>query len=116
MDIGILKPEANSQKGPQNIDKICVISCVQHVVLKWAHGPYICSSHIKAGAPIFCSCYAETLFAKTKLSFLIFSGNLLLRENPFYTTNCLKSFDFKLFFVYALIVEGLFGKFILKNI
>jgi len=29
-------------------------------------------------------------------------GNLLLRESPFYIVNCLKLFDFTLFFVYTL--------------
>ena len=32
--------------------------------------------------------------------FFIFSENLLLRESTFYIVNCLKSFGFKLFFVY----------------
>jgi len=30
------------------------------------------------------------------------SWNLLLRESQFHFVNCLKSFDFKLFFVHAL--------------
>jgi len=33
--------------------------------------------------------------------FFILSGNLLLRESTFYIVNCLKSFGFKLFFVYT---------------
>jgi len=35
------------------------------------------------------------------------SGNLLLRESQFHIVNCLKSFDFKLFYVYT-VVEGPF--------
>jgi len=34
--------------------------------------------------------------------FFILSGNLLLRESTFCTVNCLKSFSFKMFFVYTL--------------
>ena len=30
------------------------------------------------------------------------SGNLLLHENPFHTVNCLKLFNFTLFFVYTI--------------
>jgi len=48
---------------------------------------------------------------------------LLLRESRFHVVNCLKSFDFKLFFVYTLkLLRGSFGTFthnfcfILKNI
>jgi len=63
---------------------------------------------------LYFSYHTEILFAER--SFLIFSGNFLLRENPFHTVNCLKSFCFELFFVYALIVEALFGTFILTNI
>jgi len=37
------------------------------------------------------------------------SANLVLRESPFLIVNCLKSFDFKLFFVYTLnVLKGLF--------
>jgi len=32
----------------------------------------------------------------------ILSGNLLLRESTFHIANCLKLFDFTLFFVYTL--------------
>jgi len=37
-----------------------------------------------------------------KVKFFIFSGNLLLLESIVHTVNCLKSFDFKLLFVYTL--------------
>jgi len=33
-------------------------------------------------------------------------GNSLLPESPLHIVNCLKSFDFELFFVYTLVVEG----------
>jgi len=41
---------------------------------KWDHGPYTYSSHIKTGAPIFCSGYTESLFAEMKLNFSFFLG------------------------------------------
>ena len=37
-----------------------------------------------------------------QFKFFILSGNLLLRESPFGTVNCLKLFDFTLFFIYTL--------------
>ena len=37
-----------------------------------------------------------------QFKFFILSGNLLLRESPFQIVNCLKLFDFTLFFVYTL--------------
>jgi len=39
---------------------------------------------------------------KASVIFFILSGNLLLREGPFHTVNCLQSFVFKLFFTYTL--------------
>jgi len=39
---------------------------------------------------------------RNKFNYLILSGNLFLRKNPFRNVNCLKSFDFALFFVYTL--------------
>jgi len=36
-----------------------------------------------------------------QVKLFILCGNLLLRESPFHIVSCLKSFDFKLFFVYA---------------
>jgi len=57
----------------------------------------------------------QKLYSLKAIYIFYFSGNLLLRESPFHTVNCLKSFDFKLFFVYALVVEGLFGTFILTK-
>jgi len=52
--------------------------------------------------------------------FFILSGNLLLRESPFRNVNCLKLFNFTLFFVYTLkLLNGPFDThfcFILKNI
>jgi len=42
-----------------------------------------------------------------QIKFFILSGNSLLRESQFHIANCLKSFDFKLFFVYT-VVEGPF--------
>jgi len=39
---------------------------------------------------------------RMQFKFFIFSGNLLLRESPFHIVNCLKLFDFTLFFVYTL--------------
>jgi len=41
-----------------------------------------------------------------QVKFFNMSGNLLLRESPFYIVNCLKSFDFKYLFVYTLKVVG----------
>ena len=38
-----------------------------------------------------------------QFKFFILSGNLLLRECPFHIANCLKLFDFTVFFVYTLI-------------
>jgi len=35
-------------------------------------------------------------------SFLILSGDLLLRVGPFHAVDCVKSVDFKMFFVYIL--------------
>jgi len=37
---------------------------------------------------------------------LILSGNLLLHEDPFRISNCLKSFDLKLRFVYSTKLDG----------
>jgi len=55
-----------------------------------------------------------------QFKFFILSGNLLLRESPFQIVNCLKLFDFTLFFVYTLkLLKAPFGThfcFILKNI
>jgi len=45
-------------------------------------------------------------------------GNLLLRESPFHIVNCLKLFDFTLFFVYTLqLLKGHLWHFcfVLKN-
>jgi len=58
--------------------------------------------NVQKEGPIFYTCYAETLFAESKLIFFILSGSLLLRESSLRIVNCLKSFDFKLFFVYTL--------------
>jgi len=52
-------------------------------------------------APLFHTCYTKILLAECNLNF-IFSGNMLLRESPFHIVNCLKFFDFTLFFVYTL--------------
>ena len=42
-----------------------------------------------------------------QFKFFILSGNLLLRESPFHIINCLKLFDFTLFFAYTLkLVKG----------
>ena len=37
-----------------------------------------------------------------QVSFLILSGDLLLRVGPFHAVDCVKSVDFKMFFVYIL--------------
>jgi len=47
------------------------------------------------------TCYTENFFTGSELHFS-FCGNLLLRESPFNIANCLKPFDFNLFFVYTL--------------
>jgi len=112
----ILRPETKSQKGPQNIDKICVISCVQYVV--WKMGPwplYLFKSYQNRSSYILLWLY-RIFICWNEVKFFIFSGNLLLRESPFNLVNCLKSFDFKLCFVYALVVVGFLGTFILTNI
>jgi len=41
------------------------------------------------------------------IKFFILFRNLLLRESPFHTVNCLKSFNFKLFFVYHITCWGI---------
>jgi len=43
-----------------------------------------------------------------KVKFFILSGNLLLRESIIYAVNCLKSFDFKLFFVHTTYGKAFF--------
>ena len=55
-----------------------------------------------------------------QFKFFILSGNLLRRRSPFYIVNCLKLFDFTLFFVYTLnLLKGPLLHsfcFILKNV
>jgi len=53
-------------------------------------------------APLFYTCYTKILLLKAIQIFFILSGSLLLRESPFHIVNCLKLFDFTLFFVYIL--------------
>jgi len=112
VDIRILRPKAKSQKVVPKYRKMCAISYEQYMVLKRGYGSYICSSYIKKRAPISYTCYiasvkyrasayTETLFAENNLNFHFF-GNLLLRESAYHIVNCLKSFDFLLFFAYSL--------------
>jgi len=43
-----------------------------------------------------------------QFKFFILSGNFRLRESPFHIVNCLKLFNFTLFFVYTLkMLKGL---------
>jgi len=56
---------------------------------------------LRKGPYIFCICYTKNDSLKASL-ILILSGNLILHEGPFRIVNCLKSIDFKLFFVYTL--------------
>jgi len=77
----------------------------------------------KNGALIFCTCYAKTLFAESKLNFSCYLGNFLwLEVNSFHFVNCLKLVDL-IFFVYTLkLLMASFGSFahnfcfVLKNI
>ena len=63
--------------------------------------PYVCSRYIKKG-PYILHMLHKNFTCWKQLKFFILSGNLLLRESPFHIVNCLKLFDFKLFFVYTL--------------
>jgi len=69
--------------------------------------------------PVFYTCYTKILLAESNLNFSL-SENLLLHENPFHIVNCLKFFEFTLFFVYTLKLFKaplwhIFFCFILKN-
>jgi len=76
-------PRQTLRKGPQNIaDPIFV------------HGIS------KKGPEHLVHAVQKLHWLKTSCIFL--SGNLLLRESPFHSLNCLKSFDFELLFVCTL--------------
>ena len=66
-----------------------------------APGPYVCSPYIKNEALYFAHAIQKLIRWK-QIKLLVFSGTLLLRESPFHIINSLKSFDFKLLFVYTL--------------
>ena len=109
-------PKQTLRRGPKTLTKYVAFHVYNKWSKKWAHGPYNCWSHIKTGAPILWSCNTETLFAERKLNLLIFFCEFASALKP--VSHC-KLFDviwFSLFFVYALLVEGLFGTFILTNI
>jgi len=79
----------------------------------------VCSRYIKKG-PYILNMLHRNFTRWKQFIFLVLSGNLLLRESPFHIVNCLKLFDFTLFFVYALkLLKGPLWHifcFILKNI
>jgi len=55
------------------------------------------------GPAVICKYFANDIQKHylLKVKFFILFGNLLLRERIIHTANCLKSFYFKLFFVYT---------------
>jgi len=77
------------------------MSFAQYMVLKKVPCPYVCSRYIKKG-PLYFTHATEYFTCWKQFKFFILSGNLLLRESLFDIVNCLKLFDFTLFFIYAL--------------
>jgi len=52
--------------------------------------------------PLYFALALQKLYSRKSVKFVILSGNLLLRENSYHIANCLKSFNFELFFVCQL--------------
>jgi len=80
---------------------MCVISCVHRMVVVLKRGPwrlYLFKLYQKKSPYILRLLYRNFIHGNQ----LILSGNLLLRENSYHIANCLKSFNFELFFVCQL--------------
>ena len=80
--------------------------CYLHNIWSWKRAPcsYVCLRFIKKGplAPYILQMLQKNFTCWKQFKFLILSGNFLLRESLFHIVNCLKLFDFTLFFVYTL--------------
>jgi len=66
----------------------------------WIYSSDACGKLSERG-PRFFTCYTEILFDESRLNFL-FCLEIYFFVSPFHIVNRLKSFDFKLFFVYIL--------------
>jgi len=77
------------------------MSFAQYMVLK--KGPFPqCLFTLHEKSPYILHMLHKNFTCWKQFKFFILSGNLLLRDSPFHTVNCLKLFDFTLFFVYTL--------------
>jgi len=83
------------------------MSFAQYMVLK--KGPFPqCLFTLHEKSPYILHMLHKNFTCWKQFKFFILSGNLLLRDSPFHTVNCLKLFDFTLFFVYTLkLLKGL---------
>ena len=101
MDIRLWGPSQNSRKLPQNIVQFVI--CHLHNTWPWKRicCRYVSSRYIKQG-PLYLTHATQKFYLLKAIQIFILSGSLLLRESPFHTVNCLKLFDFTLFFIYAL--------------
>jgi len=91
----------NRRKLPQNVVQFVIRYL--HNLWSWkrANCPYICSRYIKK-CPYVLHILHKNFTCWKQFKFFILSGNFLLRESPFHIVNCLKVFNFTLFFVYTL--------------
>ena len=100
---------------------LCVKKCVLYYMQGWIL-EFRCPRRTLEKRALYFTHATHKLYPLKEVKFSILSGNLLLRESTFYTINCLKSFDFKLIFVYTFkLLRAPFGTlahnlcFILKN-
>jgi len=78
------------------------VICTTYGLEKGPNAPMFVHVTSKKGPYILHMLHKYYFTCRKQFKFFILSGNLLLRENPFHTANCLKLFDFTLFFVYTL--------------
>jgi len=86
---------------PKTLYNLWYVICTIYGLEK---GPLIpvCSRYIKKGLLYFTHATQKNFSRWKQFKFIILSANLPLRESPFHIVNCLKLFDFTLFFVYTL--------------
>jgi len=78
------------------------MSFAQYMVLKKGPLPLCLFTLDQKNGPFVSHMLHKNSTSRMQFEFFIFSGNLLLRESPFHIVNCLKFFDFTLFFVHTL--------------
>jgi len=79
------------ESGPKTSQKVRYFMCTMYGLEKGSMAPKV--------VQVISETQPCILLKQSK--FFTLSGNSLLRESPFHITNCLKSFDCKIFFVYT---------------